>query len=83
MSPSIFRTGRGPYLYERTSAQAVRPVRWEETVRKLEALGCWRIIEVGPGKVLAGLIKRISRSLEVENFAAVPDLARTRAETVA
>jgi [acyl-carrier-protein] S-malonyltransferase len=63
--------------------QAVRPVRWEETVRKLEALGCRRIIEVGPGKVLAGLIKRISRSLEVENFAAVPDLARTRAETVA
>jgi [acyl-carrier-protein] S-malonyltransferase len=62
--------------------QAVRPVRWEESVRKLEALGCRRIFEVGPGKVLAGLIKRISRSLEVENFASTEDLARTRAEAV-
>jgi [acyl-carrier-protein] S-malonyltransferase len=58
--------------------QAVRPVRWEETVRKLEALGCRRVLEVGPGKVLKGLIKRISSSLEVENFAGVQDLAVAR-----
>jgi [acyl-carrier-protein] S-malonyltransferase len=59
--------------------QAVRPVRWEESVRKLEALGCRRIFEVGPGKVLKGLIKRISSSVEVENFASAQDLARARA----
>jgi len=58
--------------------QAVRPVRWEESVRRLEALGCRRIFEVGPGKVLKGLIKRISSSLEVENFATAQDLARAR-----
>jgi len=56
--------------------QAVRPVRWEESVRKLEALGCRRILEVGPGKVLKGLIKRISSSLEVENFATAQDLRK-------
>jgi [acyl-carrier-protein] S-malonyltransferase len=56
--------------------QAVRPVRWEESVRRLEALGCRRIFEVGPGKVLRGLIKRISASVEVENFASAQDLAR-------
>jgi [acyl-carrier-protein] S-malonyltransferase len=58
--------------------QAVCPVRWEETVRKLEALGCRRILEVGPGKILKGLIRRISSSLEVESFAAVQDLATVR-----
>lgn len=63
--------------------QAVRPVRWEESVRKLEALGCRRIFEVGPGKVLGGLIKRISSSLEVENFSTAQDLARAREESAA
>ena len=48
--------------------QAVRPVRWEESVRKLDALGCRRAIEIGPGKVLKGLIKRIVPQLEVDNF---------------
>lgn len=48
--------------------QAVRPVRWEESVRELEGLGCESVLEVGPGKVLSGLIKRISPSLKVENF---------------
>ena len=65
------------------TAQAVCPVRWEESVRKLEALGCRRIFEVGPGKVLKGLIKRITSSVEVANFATVQDLALARAETAA
>ena len=56
--------------------QTVRPVRWEESVRKLDALGCHRVWEVGPGKVLRGLIKRISSSLEVENFQTPQDLER-------
>lgn len=61
--------------------QAVRPVRWEESVRKLAALGCQRVLEVGPGKVLSGLIKRISSSLDTENFESAQDLARVRGET--
>lgn len=62
--------------------QAVRPVRWEESVRKLETLGCRRIFEVGPGKVLKGLIKRINASLDVENFATAQDLGRARESAV-
>lgn len=58
--------------------QAVRPVRWEESVRKLEALGCTRAWEIGPAKVLKGLIKRISPALEVDNFEAPQDLARIK-----
>jgi [acyl-carrier-protein] S-malonyltransferase len=60
--------------------QTVRPVRWEESIQKLDELGCQRVWEVGPGKVLRGLIKRISASLEVENFSAPQDLARVGAE---
>jgi len=39
------------------------PVRWVETVRALKAAGIERVIECGPGKVLAGLNKRIDDSL--------------------
>jgi [acyl-carrier-protein] S-malonyltransferase len=34
-------------------------VRWEESMVRLKSLGCEVAIEVGPGKVLAGLLKRI------------------------
>ncbi len=52
-----------------TSPQAIRdalvrqasgPVRWVETIRRMLELGATHIIECGPGKVLAGLTKRIS-----------------------
>lgn len=56
--------------------QAVQPVRWEESVKKLSELGCQRAVEIGPGKVLKGLIKRIVASMEVENFETPQDLAR-------
>jgi [acyl-carrier-protein] S-malonyltransferase len=44
--------------------QAASPVRWAETVRKMAAEGMTHIIECGPGKVLAGLTKRIDGSLQ-------------------
>jgi len=39
--------------------QAFGPVRWVETVQAIRARGIGRIIECGPGKVLAGMVKRI------------------------
>ncbi|TXD62731.1 ACP S-malonyltransferase [Ralstonia sp. TCR112] len=39
--------------------QAAAPVRWVETVQKMKADGVTRVVECGPGKVLAGLVKRI------------------------
>ena len=59
--------------------QAVRPVRWEESVKKLSQLGCRRALEVGPGKVLKGLIKRIAPAMDTENFETPADLARLKA----
>ncbi|MSQ47995.1 MAG: [acyl-carrier-protein] S-malonyltransferase [Deltaproteobacteria bacterium] len=43
--------------------QVTAPVRWEESMLKLKSLGCAAAIEVGPGKVLAGLLKRIVSDL--------------------
>lgn len=56
--------------------QTVRPVRWEESVQEIEAEGCERVVEFGPGKVLSGLIKRISPKLRVANFQGPQDLTR-------
>ena len=46
-------------LYE----QAFGPVRWVECVRAMQARGITTIVECGPGKVLAGLVKRIDPAL--------------------
>jgi [acyl-carrier-protein] S-malonyltransferase len=41
------------------AAQAAHPVRWVETIRAMAARGVTHVVECGPGKVLAGLSKRI------------------------
>lgn len=43
--------------------QAFGPVRWVETVQALKARGLTHVIECGPGKVLAGMVKRIEADL--------------------
>jgi [acyl-carrier-protein] S-malonyltransferase len=50
--------------------QLLSPVRWEETVRNLLAEGVERFYEIGPGKVLAGLLKRIHRKADCKNVPA-------------
>jgi [acyl-carrier-protein] S-malonyltransferase len=45
--------------------QVSSPVRWEDVVRRLIAEGATTFVEVGPGSVLAGLIKKIDRSVTV------------------
>lgn len=47
--------------------QVCAPVRWEESVQKMAELGVTRYIEIGPGKVLTGLVKRIVREAELTN----------------
>lgn len=59
--------------------QATRPVRWEESVKKLVHSGCDRAFEIGPGKVLKGLIKRIAPAMDVDNFETPEDFARLAA----
>jgi len=44
--------------------QAASPVRWVETVKRMAAMGATHVVECGPGKVLAGLLKRIDGGLK-------------------
>jgi [acyl-carrier-protein] S-malonyltransferase len=50
--------------------QVVQPVCWEETLRGLLEAGCDRFYEIGPGRVLAGLLKRVQRKAECVNVGA-------------
>lgn len=55
-------------------AQVTQPVRWRESIEALAAAGCEVAVEVGPGKVLTGLVKRIApelRCLPGEDVAAL------------
>jgi [acyl-carrier-protein] S-malonyltransferase len=47
--------------------QVVSPVLWEDSVRNMLAAGADRFYEVGPGKVLRGLLRRIDRKVECES----------------
>ena len=44
--------------------QAAAPVRWVETIQAFAARGITHVVECGPGRVLAGLNKRIARDLK-------------------
>jgi [acyl-carrier-protein] S-malonyltransferase len=54
--------------------QLTSPVRWIETIQQAKEKGVHRLIELGPGRVLKGLTKRIEPSLEVLSFERVSDL---------
>jgi [acyl-carrier-protein] S-malonyltransferase len=63
------------------AAQLYSPVRWVETVEKMAAAGATVLVEAGPGKVLAGLTKRINRDLK--GVAAYdPDSINSALETI-
>lgn len=58
--------------------QVVSPVRWQESIEALARLGCTAAIEVGPGRVLTGLLRRIApqiRCTPAEDLDAVRALA--------
>jgi [acyl-carrier-protein] S-malonyltransferase len=50
--------------------QVLSPVLWEDTVRGLLADGIGEFYEIGPGRVLAGLLKRVNRQAKCRNVAA-------------
>jgi [acyl-carrier-protein] S-malonyltransferase len=54
------------------TAQVTAPVRWEESVNRLAAMGITAAVEVGEGVVLAGLVRRIAPSMTV-HAAGTPD----------
>ena len=50
-------------------AQLTAPVKWTQTMQQMIADGCDSVVEVGPGKVLQGLFKKVDRQLPTESAA--------------
>jgi [acyl-carrier-protein] S-malonyltransferase len=67
------------------AAQLYQPVRWVETIRAMQVAGISNILEMGPGKVLAGLNKRIEKSMTAIPVQCAEDLeqAMQSCDTVA
>jgi [acyl-carrier-protein] S-malonyltransferase len=57
-------------------AQLTSPVLWESTVANMIAAGIRRFVEIGPGKVLQGLVKRTDPSVEVIGIDTAADLLK-------
>ena len=56
--------------------QMTSSVRWREIMLKLPDVGAEKAIEVGPGKVLTGLIKRTVPAIELENISQLADISK-------
>lgn len=56
--------------------QVSSAVRWEESMQLAVNQGVTRVIEIGPGRVLSGLMRRINRQVKTLNLAAAQDLDR-------
>jgi [acyl-carrier-protein] S-malonyltransferase len=61
-----------PLLVEQVSS----PVRWEESMRQMIEEGIERILEIGPGKVLSGLMKRIDPKVGTGNLEDIQSLKK-------
>jgi [acyl-carrier-protein] S-malonyltransferase len=60
--------------------QLYQPVRWGDTVRSLVESAVTRLLEFGPGKVQAGLTRRIDRSLQAQCIQDQDSLEKTLAD---
>jgi [acyl-carrier-protein] S-malonyltransferase len=55
--------------------QVSAPVRWEEVIQRLASEGVTTYVEVGPGTVLSGLVKKIHKDAHITHFGSPGDLA--------
>ena len=62
-------------IIEALAAQAAGAVQWVKTVQAFKEMGVTHVVECGPGRVLAGLIKRIDGSIVVKNINSQESLA--------
>ena len=56
--------------------QVSSPVRWEESMRRMTEDGIEQVLEIGPGKVLSGLMKRINPKVETKNLEDIQTLKK-------
>jgi [acyl-carrier-protein] S-malonyltransferase len=70
---------RGGDAIEALVQQVSNPVRWEEVVLRLASEGVTTYVEVGPGTVLSGLVRKIHREATSVSFGAPDDMAAVEA----
>jgi [acyl-carrier-protein] S-malonyltransferase len=68
----------GAAAIEALVRQVSSAVRWEDCVKRLAAEGVTTYVEVGPGSVLSGLIRKIHRDAQVASIGAPGDLEAVR-----
>jgi len=56
--------------------QMANKVRWTESIKRLEETDITQIIEIGPGKVLSGLITRITKKFDIKSIDKIEDLKK-------
>ncbi|MCU1347383.1 MAG: malonyl CoA-acyl carrier protein transacylase, partial [Acidobacteria bacterium] len=56
--------------------QVASPVRWVESIERMVSMGVRRFVEIGPGNVLTGLIRRINADVELSNVSDVAGIER-------
>lgn len=71
--------GTGDQARDALLRQVASPVRWSESIKRLLDDGVTRFIEIGPGKVLSGLVRQISRQCEILNVEDIQSLDATAA----
>jgi [acyl-carrier-protein] S-malonyltransferase len=57
--------------------QLTNPVKWQETIEKMEAMGIDTLVELGPKRVLGGLVRRISDRIRLLHVEDLPSLQQT------
>ncbi len=62
---------------DKLTRQVSAPVRWLETVQSMKSLGVTRFVEIGPGKVLSGLVRQIDRDAIYSNIEDTVSLRNT------
>lgn len=67
--------GEPTLVADKLTKQVSSPVRWLETIQNMKAAGIERFVEIGPGKVLTGLVRQIDREAAYSN---IEDLASIR-----
>lgn len=72
--------GDGDDIRQRLSRQVYSPVQWVSTVKALVAGGAGTVVEAGPGKVLAGLVRRIDKGTPVAAIDSIAGLEKALGE---
>jgi len=56
--------------------QITSRVRWRESINYMIGNGVAEFLEIGPGKVLSGLVKKINRDVEISNINSIDDIKK-------